>query len=266
MQDLDRLAIVETRRQEAGLAEVAAEHFRVCGGTAAYAGPGSWANLVVGAGLDGPVEDDELDALCAFYDVRAVEARIEVLPFADPSLVWGLGARGFRLERFENLWLRPLPAGEDLRATLPYGWPSGVEVRMVGPGDEEVFVEVSSSGFRPPGQPLSDADRAIAMRMVSHPRVVSVIAWAEGAPAGAASAEARGRAAGLFGASVSPAWRGRGVQQALIAARLEAVRARGATVACIESVPGGPTERNARRMGFQLACTKVLLRRPKTSG
>lgn len=266
MIDLDRLAVLETRRQQAGLAEVAAEHRPVADGIAAFAGPGSWANLALGLGLDGPVPEPALDDLCAFYDERGVQARIEVLPQADPAFVRALGERGFRLERFENLWLRPLPAGEDLRAALPFGWPPGVEVRPVGEGDEEVFVEVSSSGFRAPGQPLSDADRGVALRMLAHPRVISLLAWVDGAPAGAASAEARGPASGLFGATVLPAWRGRGVQQALMAARLEAVRARGAKVACIESPPGGPTERNARRLGFQLAGTKVLLRRPAPMG
>lgn len=53
-----------------------------------------------------------------------------------------------------------------------------------------------------------------------------------------------------------------GIQQTLIAVRLNLAVERGIRVATIGSRPGTGTERNGRRMGFQTACTKCILARP----
>jgi GNAT superfamily N-acetyltransferase len=58
---------------------------------------------------------------------------------------------------------------------------------------------------------------------------------------------------------VKPAYRRRGIQQALIVARLERGRERGSRQAFIISGPGIPTERNATRLGFGMAYTRVVL-------
>lgn len=254
--------IVETRRQQRGLAAIVTESAELLGGVAGWAGPGAWANQAVGVGLSGPVTEAELDALVAFYAARGAPAKVEVLPIAHPTLVAGLADRGFVVRRFENLWLRELPAGEDLRARLTHGWPAGIELRELLPGEEELFTDVAGSGFVAPGERMSEAERAVGLRMLEKPGVVAVFAWAGREPAGAGSCAVDGEAAGLFGATVLPEFRRRGVQQALIVDRMERLRARGAGVVCIESEPGHDTERNAHRLGFELAGTKVLLERP----
>ena len=60
-----------------------------------------------------------------------------------------------------------------------------------------------------------------------------------------------------------PRARRKGVQQALIAARLRVLRDRGVFLATIGSRPGEGTERNVWRMGFQVAYTKVVLVKPE---
>jgi GNAT superfamily N-acetyltransferase len=77
------------------------------------------------------------------------------------------------------------------------------------------------------------------------------------------SAELHPNVATLFGLSTLPAFRRRGVQAALIAARLERARAAGISLATIGSEPGISTERNAMRLGFRVAYTKVVLRKPE---
>ena len=66
----------------------------------------------------------------------------------------------------------------------------------------------------------------------------------------------------LFGMSTDISHRRRGVQGAVIAARLNYAAANGATLATIGAMPGIATERNVRRLGFQLAYTKVHLVKP----
>jgi GNAT superfamily N-acetyltransferase len=79
---------------------------------------------------------------------------------------------------------------------------------------------------------------------------------------GAGSVEFAGELCALFGLSVLPEFRRRGIQQALIAARLNEARRRGAHLATISGRPGAATERNVMRMGFALAYTKVILVKP----
>jgi len=57
---------------------------------------------------------------------------------------------------------------------------------------------------------------------------------------------------------VLPAFRRRGIHQALIAARLERARALGSALATIVSHPGQPTERNAARLGFRMAYARTV--------
>ena len=54
-------------------------------------------------------------------------------------------------------------------------------------------------------------------------------------------------------------FRRRGIQQALMAARLQACADAGCRIACIHSDPAVATARNARRLGFALAYTTVTV-------
>ncbi len=259
MKTAEEIARLEEARQVEGFASIAPENIRVAGGIACFAGPGSWCNLVLGIGLSGPVTLEELDRIETFYAGKGVPIRMELSPYVDPGLLATLAARGFKLVRFENLLARELREDEDpwAGATLP----EGIVVRKMEPGEEERFVEVSGSGFRPEGEPMAEADREVSLRMVQNPRTISVMAWAGSDAVGAGSAEVRGEVAALFGTSVLPAYRKRGIQAALIRARLVEARARGATVATIGSLPGEPTERNVQRVGFRVVCTRVHLER-----
>ncbi len=265
--DLPEIARIEEQRQAIGTGEVALESEPIAGGVMAFTAPGSWSNQACGLGLDAPVSDDDLDRLVDFYVSRAVEPKIEVCPFADESLTLGLAKRGFTLREFVNTLARPLPAGEDLRASMPFGWPDGLEVRLVDPGDDEIvrqYVDVSGSGFRDPGEKVEDHFIELSTRVVRHPRSDSFLAFVDGHVAAGGGMETsdpiRGRrGACLFGASVLPEFRRRGIQQALMVARMERARQRHAELVCIQSKPAIPTERNALRLGFTLAYTKAIL-------
>jgi GNAT superfamily N-acetyltransferase len=55
-----------------------------------------------------------------------------------------------------------------------------------------------------------------------------------------------------------PAFRGRGCQTALIAARLAEAARRGYPLAVVEAAPGSTSQRDLERVGFRLAYTKVI--------
>ncbi len=123
----------------------------------------------------------------------------------------------------------------------------------------EAYAHISASGFIGGDEQPTEAMLEFGRRSVRGPRGYGVLARRAGVPIGAGALAYSNGYAYLFGASVLPAERRRGVQAALTIARLTNARERGATFACIQSDPGIPTERSALRMGFQLAYAKATL-------
>lgn len=255
------IARLEERRQAVATSEIAPEAEPIAGGWMTFGGPGSWANQAAGLGLDGPVADADLDRLVDFYVSRGHEPKLEVASLAHPSLAAGLAARGFVLRGWEHVFARVLTPGEDL-ARPADALPPGLAIERVDPADDAAareWVELSMSGFHPPGEALDEGALALGLATARHPRSACFVARLDGAPAGAAGLEVDGAAAALFATSVRPEFRRRGVQLALLARRLEHARDRGARLACIHSEPGAATERNALRVGFFLAYPKAVL-------
>jgi len=245
--------------------EAALESEAIAGGWMSYGGKGSWMNQAVGLGLSGPVPESEVDRLIDFYASRGIEPKIELCPFADHSLVAALSDRGFRIREFENVMARAQKKDEDLRALHPYGWPQGLEIRQVDTSDTdqlEIFVDVSTSGFRPEGAPVSSILRQSTLAYVTRTRCLSYVAMMDGVAAGGSGLDVGEKIGCLMGTSVLSAWRKKGIQAALIIHRLEVLRARGIQLACIHSLPGIPTERNATRLGFSMAYTKAIMVKP----
>ncbi|MDX2133057.1 MAG: GNAT family N-acetyltransferase [Planctomycetota bacterium] len=263
MRSLRDIALIEEQRQAAGLAAVAPESRALAGGTVARGAPGTWYNSAVGLGLGARVSDAEIDELIAFHESHGVEPRIEVCPFADETLARGLASRGFVVRQFEMCFFRELDPASPARPLVET--PAGLEIRAVDVRrDDEVRAHtmVAVSGFMPPGQPIAEEFLESCARALRHERTIGVGAWLDGRLVGAGAMEATPPSAGLFGLSVLAEYRRRGIQQALLAWRLNEAARRGCLIACIGSLPGAGTERNVRRMGFQLAYTKVALVRP----
>lgn len=262
------IALLEEARQARACAEIAFEAEPVAGGWMCWSGGTAWADSATGLGLAGPVSDADLDGLVEFYVARGVEPRVEVCSYADPSLIRGLVARGFQVQQLEHVLARELPSGEDLRALHPRGWPEGLELAPVRAGDAPTlatYAEVTANAFAPAAdRPPGHAELEVARRLAAHPRCSVHLARIDGDPAGACAMEAGPDGASLFGASVVADFRRRGVQTAMLLARLERAREVGAPIATVHSRPGGPTERNAVRLGFSLAYSKVEMARPST--
>ncbi len=263
-----RLGRLEELRQAQGVAEVADIAEPILGGMMSFTGPGSWTNQACALALDAPATDPEIDRLVAFYTDRGHEPRVELAPFAHPTLIEGLAARGFSLLEFETVMARALPADEPPAALAPHG----VTIRPVhadDPTEVENWVRISNSGFVRPGDPNEAMFHESSRRVAVHPRVACFLAESEGEAIGAGAVElarptGEETIACLIATSVLPEHRRRGVQQALMASRLIAARERGASFAFIHARPGIATERNARRLGFQTLYTKavMVLRRP----
>lgn len=259
------VARLEEGRQAQGLAEVAAESRRIAGGTMARDVPGTWFNYAVGLGLHGPVSDAEVGQLIEFYTERGIEPRVEVCPFADDSLIERLAAAGFVTRLFEMTFYCELD--RSIAAVPVHQPPAELSIRAVDKAnDAEVleFVTVTTSGFMPGVSPIPQQFLDPGIKSVKHPKSVAAAAWFDGRMIGGGAIFRSVAAAHLAGLSVLPEYRRRGIQQALIAWRLNEAARLGCRIATVGSRPGHGTERNVRRKGFALAYSKVHMVRPGT--
>lgn len=269
MLDSAAVARAEEWRQAVSVGEIAGETIHLGGGIASFGGAGSWANQACNLAMAGPITGEELERLVGFYRDRGVAGKVEVAPYAHESLLVGLAERGFRLEGFETVMATPLARTEDPMQRLACPPPDGIAFRRFAPtGDDEAdwaFLAPVNEAFGDPDTPDS---RRVGLAAVRHARSVNFMASCDGRHIASAGMEVmldnpHGAIACLFGAATVPGYRGRGVQQTLIALRLAHAAAAGCELVCIHTKPGIPTERNARRLGFEVAYTKAVLIGPK---
>jgi len=194
------------------------------GGVATYTLPGAPLNKVAGLGFS-PLEERDLGAVERAFAERGSPAQAEVSTLGDPAIVRTLTGRGYRLQGFENVLGRRLPAG-------PVPRPEGVAV-LPSPVEElDAWIDVVTTGFASP-------DEQGVPSHESHPQDLGC------------------------GAATLSAHRRRGVQTALLARRLEVAAEAGCDVAVVVTQPGSKSQENVQRQGFHLLCARaVLVREP----
>lgn len=226
---------------------------RIAGGWAQSTGAGRFGNRVQGAGVGVAASGGDLDRVEAFYRSRGLPVEVELCPLADGTLLSAMAARRCAAVGFRNVY------AHELRSIPP---PAG-QVEVVSVRDEPDFERWSETlldgfGYATPG----DRARVAWWNRVLFglPEATLLLALERGVPVGAANILVRGRTASLGGTASRPGWRRRGVQAALLSARLELARAAGCSLAVVTADPGGTSARNCERAGFQLAYTNVRLR------
>lgn len=261
--ELAEVARAEEARVAMGVSEIADVAVPFAGGWMCRAAPGSWANGVFGAGLSTEVSESEVRALIDFFTVAGIEPRVELCPLAHRSFTDALAKAGFALRCFENVFFRPI--NPDERITPPFAAPAALKIQVVDPLDEqdvERFAQASLGPFIPEGKEITQGMLDTTRRVARHPRCTCLMAELDGRIVSTGALEVSGHVAALFALSVLKDYRRRGIQQAMMAWRLNEAARRGARFATIGARPGIGTERNARRMGFQVAYTKAILIRP----
>ena len=195
-------------------------------------------------GLLGPLSDEDLDAIETFLGFPTV---LELSPVADPSLWPALAARGYALHQFQQMWVHTLEACD--------AGPASPSIRMALPAEADLFNRVVCAGFM-------EQDR---WETLEPPFTVSLevpdshgfLAFVEGQPAGGGMLGLVEGVALLSGDAVLPRFRGRGLQKALIRARLALARARGCELAGASTAPGTASQSAYEACGFRVAYPKV---------
>lgn len=234
----------------------------IAGGTAVFAGTDSPVTQAIGMGLNGPVSDEELDALADFFKSRRAPAALELCPLIEMSLYERLAARGYKLLEVSDVLL--LGDLAQALATEPPPARPGVMIRAATRDESKLWAQTVAQGFAehfPVTQSMLDVMEGFCQR--SDP-CSFLLAYADGEPAGGGVVSAYQGVAGLFGASTLPAFRRRGVQFALLSARLTWAREQRCDLAVSIAQPGSISHRNIERFGFRVAYTRTKLVLPLT--
>ena len=146
------------------------------------------------------------------------------------------------------------------------GHATGVEVRPSGDDEFEAWLDVVADGVAHPdtqGVPSHEEFPreviARAERDLAAAGVMRYVALRDGVIAGGASFRMAEGVAQLTGAATAPAHRRRGVQTALLSARLADAAAAGCDIAVVTTQPGSKSQQNVQRRGFDLLYTRAVI-------
>jgi ribosomal protein S18 acetylase RimI-like enzyme len=236
----------------------------VGGGVASFAGPGSPYNKVAGLGFGGVPDPAGLGEIEKAFAARGSVTQVELAHLADPAIGALLSARGYQLESFENV------LGRALTGDIERVAPTGIEVRPSGAEESGTWLDVVAEGSVHPdtqGVPWHEEfPREVIIGAELDSAAAGSVRYAalrDGTMAGGATMRLAEGVAQLTGAATSPAHRRRGIQTALLSARLADAAAAGCDVAVITTQPGSKSQQNAQRQGFDLLYTRaVLVRHP----
>ncbi|HEY3399689.1 MAG TPA: GNAT family N-acetyltransferase [Geothrix sp.] len=217
----------------------------VGGGFAHFRGPGHPLNQALG--LVDPISESDLEAAEAFLGAPTV---LELSPCADPDLWPLLARRGYRLHQFQQLWVR------SLEEPMP---PSEAEVRPARAEEAWTFNRLVAAGFleRDDWRDLVPPFEV----SLTVPDAWGFLAFVGGEPAGGGMLGIVDGVALLSGDGVIPRFRGRGLQKALIQARLAFAASQNCDLACASTAPGTASQRSYEVCGFRAAYPKVEMAR-----
>ena len=223
-------------------------------------------NKLIGLGFDGLPDAAELDTIERGHAARRARLQVELSTLADPAVGRLLTSRGYRLMGFENVLARRL----DQVATAAA---EGIGI-VEGDADSsarwittvtEAFLQADV--FDGP-ESHESFDRVTLERTYQYfaavPGASRLLARLDGEVAGGASLFMHEHTALLCGAATLPASRRRGVQSALLQARLTRAREAGCEMAVVTTQPGSKSQENVQRAGFELIYSRaVLVKEPR---
>lgn len=228
-------------------------------------------NHIVGVGLRESLDEASLSAMEQACGAIGCAVEIDICPFADEHVLPLLAARGYAVNDFTGTYVH-------WHVDQPDPWPAlpnGVHIRPVAGEEHDTVAEWAAIGFAAQSHSRDPALSRLLARSALHRRDTQVlVAEIDGQVAGTAAVSivdiqpvAGGpfdgpvRCAHLHMASSLPHARGRGVQTALLTARLALAAQAGVRIATITARSTGSSARNAMRAGFALAYTKPTFAR-----
>jgi ribosomal protein S18 acetylase RimI-like enzyme len=254
LETTDALAGVEFARSWAGFNSFTGDVFLpVAGGHAGFGGIDSPLTQAFALGLNGPVSEADMSAMEDFYRGHKSAVNIETCPLADPSLLKLLNERGYRPIEYSNVLVREL-TGDDARTLT--NTTSNVRVRRPAEDEVESYSRVVVKSFfentEIPPELLN-----IFKSCFFAAGAFFFLAEVDGVAAGGGMMSIHQGVASLGGAGTLPEFRNRGVQRALLVARIALATESGSDLAMVATSPGSGSQRNVERLGFRVVYTRT---------
>jgi len=241
------LAAHEERRLARVLREIGGAGAPIGEGWMAADAPGSWSNFAVGVGFHELVPSTLIEQLTQYYWSQNLPAQIQITPFHQPSLSRELHERGFREYDAETLLIH------DLENILSIDAPDGVSFSLITPETPRSIDDFLISQVASFATTSSEAAtlKPILRRVLKSDSIEAWLLKLGDKIIGSGMLETSECSAVLCGATVHPQWRRLGVHSAFTRYRMQRAAERRLDWISVASLPGGPTQLNAIRLGFQ---------------
>lgn len=257
LETTDALAGVEFARSWARQHSFQGEVFiAVAGGHAAFGGIDSPLTQAFGLGLNGPVTEADMQSIEDFYSAHKSALNIETCPLADPSLLKLLNERGYRPIEYSNVLVRELTTDDSHAWPNPPNATGKVQVRRPADDEAESYsLVVMKSFFENAEIPLELQSAFVSCFYAAG--AYFFLAEIDGVSAGGGMMSIHQGAASFGGAGTLREFRNRGVQSALLLARIALAAELGCDLAMVATSPGSGSQRNVERLGFRVAYTRT---------
>jgi len=250
----DALAAVEFARSWARLNSFTGNSsIAVAGGYGGFGGVDSPLTQAFGLGLTGPVTEDDMSAIEEFYSGNGAAVNVETCPLADMTLLTLLNGRGYRPMEYSNVSVREV-TDVDVAA-----WPDSTSsVRVRSPREDEVesYSLVVIKSFLPDAE-LPTSLLNVFTSCFRAAGAYFFLAEIDGVPTGGGMMSIHQGVASFGGAGTLTEFRNRGVQKALLLARLAKAAEEGCDLAMVATLPGSGSQRNVERQGFRVVYTRT---------
>jgi GNAT superfamily N-acetyltransferase len=222
-----------------------------CGGAfAVFNGVDSPVTQTFGLGIFEDITAETLDKIESFFAAHGAPVFHEVSPFAGAEAFAMLCARGYRPVELSNVVFQQVtePAAVDC---------SNITVRVAGLNEARLWSEISARGWSHDHPEFAGMMLGLGEVTAAREHTICFIAEFDGI-AGAAGALCLHDSVALFGGSATvPELRRRGLQSALLRARMQFAFEQGCDLAMMAAMPGSDSQRNAERAGFRIAYTRT---------
>ena len=223
------------------------------GATLIFDGADAPTTQTFGLGLFDEATGDALDEIEQFFSTRGAETMHEVCPLAGPAVLDRLCERGYRPFEISNVLYRAVEPP-------PVAHAPNISIRIIASDEAGLWSNISARGWTHEHPEFEDFVRQSGVLLAAREQSPCFLAELDGVP-GAAGALVLHRGVALFGgAATVPEMRRRGLQGALLEARMRHAVEQGCDLAMMVAEAGSNSQRNAERLGFRVAYTRIKWR------
>ncbi len=217
-------------------------------------------NRVIGAGIRAGLDERGLETILAHYATKGIAVNVEVYENVTPQPVIAILERAGFVASGHGLEAHVLETDYELAKRE-----GPASVRQVGLDEQVMFGELVRDGFDMREDPALGpffVDLTVASLRSMGAAGAAFIASVDGHDAGTGQLVLSDRVAGCYSGSVIEAFRGNGIQHALIAARVAEGLRRGRRIFISQTDPDSPSAHNLHDVGFRTLYRAIWFTRP----